>query len=154
MSGRFTTWVAGRRRRSMRTPGVPAGAAGAGRTTVLLECAPENSPMLVAAILDRADVDVIVCEGPRGAERCPVATGGDCSAVHEADVVVNALGTRTPELAEVLPAVLDAGVDPASVVVMGRSVEPPGAATRHVGSHALAGELLDEVRAAAQPHRQ
>ena len=150
MAGQITKWLPGLRRRVMRTPGLPAQVATSARTSVLLECAPENSPMLVAAILDRADLDVIVCEGPKVAERCPVATGGGCAAVREADVVVNALGTRTPELAEVLPAVLHAGVDPSSVVVMGRRHDPAVAGVRQVGPHVRADELIDEVRAAAQ----
>ena len=138
-------------RRAMRTPEVPAGVEDHDRTTVLLECAPENSPMLVAAILDRAEVDVIVCEGPKGSARCPVATGGDCSALDSADVVVHALGTTTPELAEVLPALLDAGVAPSSVITMGRKAEAPVPGVRQLGPHVGANELIGEIRAAAQP---
>lgn len=139
-------------RRVMRTPTVPASPDATQRTCVLLECAPERSPMVVATILDRADLDVIVCEGPPGSARCPVAAGGTCSALDRADVVVNALGDATPERAEVLPATLAAGVEPASVIAMGRR-DDPGAASgiRRLGADADANALIAEIRAADPP---
>jgi hypothetical protein len=133
----------------MRTPGVPPPSVDRRRTTVLLECAPENSPMVMASILDRADFEVIVCEGPKAGERCPVAAGGTCSALAHADVVVNMLGTRTPEMAEILHAVVGTRVAPGSVVTMSHRLDRHVPGVLRLGPRARAVDLIGGVRSAA-----
>ena len=120
-----------------------------GRTRVLLECPPEGSPWMIGSILERSDLDVVVCEGPAYHERCPMAVGGGCRAAESADVIVNMLGTGTPARAEVAPAVIGAGIDPARMLV---SVYDPSDApegTTLVRPVAGARELVGQIREAA-----
>lgn len=106
MSPELASWFRLGRSKRLVPPRIPWRADGASRPRVLLECAPEHSPGIVASVLERSGMDVVVCQGPVGHERCPLAAGDGCSAVGGVDVVVNMLGSSTPEQREVLPAVV------------------------------------------------
>lgn len=60
------------------------------RVRILLECAPEDSPSIVAATIERAGYAVRVCTGP-GSVGCDLDDHGACDLVDGADVVVNLL---------------------------------------------------------------
>jgi hypothetical protein len=104
---------------------------------------------MIASILERADLDVVVCEGPRAHERCPLAMGGACPAARSAEVIVNMLRGSTPGRAEVLPAVLDSGVAPASVVVMVDDPTEAPQGARPVRRVVGARRLVEEIRQAS-----
>lgn len=125
-------------------PSIPWGAGHGRRARVLLECPAEESPGIVASVLDRAGFDVVVCEGPVGTRRCPLAAGEGCATVHAVDVVVNMLGTSTPEQAEVLPALDQAGRRPPPVVAM--VDDPAGAGS---GAHVLGRRVSGQALVAA-----
>lgn len=116
------------RPRRLVPPSIPWRAERSDRPRVLLECPAEESPGIVASVLERAGFDVVVCEGPVAGRRCPLAAGEGCATVHAVDVVVNMLGTSTPQQAEVLPALDHAGARPPAVVAM---LEDPAGAGPH-----------------------
>jgi len=61
---------------------------------VLLECAPQDSPAIIADSVRRAGYDVAVCTGPDDNHPCDLLADGACTLVDEADVVVNLLGNQ------------------------------------------------------------
>jgi len=66
---------------------------------VLVESA---SPALAVSDFRRyrdAGLDVTLCGGPVGDERCPLAEGGDCTSARDADVVLFGLDGRDDILA-------------------------------------------------------
>ena len=83
------------------------------RVRVLVECAPQRSPSIVASLLEREGFDVRTCEGP-AAHACDLLEHGSCSLVSGADVVVNMLGAE-PHGREVVEAVATVRRPPAVV---------------------------------------
>lgn len=117
---------------------------------MLLECAPESSPAIVATILERAGFEVATCVGPAEHERCPVACDAHCSALHKVDVVVNMLGTKTPERREVLGAVASTGPRRPPIIAMVDDPDDAPVGVRTINLHASASELVQAVRDAAE----
>jgi hypothetical protein len=103
---------------------VPWGDAHPSRVRVLLECPPEESPHLVASLIEREGFAVEVCEGP-SAGACPLITSGACALVDRADVVVNLLEASDAGR-QVAPAIESMRRSPALVVERPR----PGTARR------------------------
>jgi len=137
------------RARRLVPPTIPWRAEHRSRPRVLLECPAEASPGIVASVLDRAGFDVVVCEGPVGTHRCPLAAGEGCPTVHAVDVVVNMLGSGSPEQAEVLPALGQAGARPPAVVAMIEDPAVPWAGAHTVGRRVSGPDLVKAVGDAA-----
>ncbi len=137
----------GRGARLMPSPKLPWAPSSGGRTRVLLECPPEQSPSVVSSVLERAGMDVVVCVGPLDHDHCPLAVGEYCSTVQGVDVVVNMLGTNTPERRAVLPAMLDSSPRrPPIVAVLPDSDPVPG--VQPIGHRVSGTELVDAVHEA------
>ena len=118
MSIPFANWFNRGRARLLAPPQIPWSSTELGNIRVLLECPPEQSPDIVASVLERSGFDVVVCEGPAAHERCPLALGQYCTTVQGVDVVLNMLGTHSPERTEVLPAMIRSGPCAPAIVAM------------------------------------
>ncbi|HMS13679.1 MAG TPA: hypothetical protein PKD80_11295 [Microthrixaceae bacterium] len=66
-----------------------------GSPRVLLECAPHDSPDIIAEVIRREGYEVAVCTGPDQSHPCDLLEHGSCALVGDADVVVNLLGSQT-----------------------------------------------------------
>jgi hypothetical protein len=70
------------------------------RVRVLLECAPDDSPSIIATTIEREGYAVRTCNGP-GDVVCDLDRHGACDLVEGADVVVNLLpGAEGRQLAD------------------------------------------------------
>lgn len=65
-----------------------------GSPRVLLECAPHDSPDIIAEVIRREGYEVAVCTGPHQSHPCDLLEHGSCALVGDADVVVNLLGNE------------------------------------------------------------
>lgn len=92
------------------------------RPRVLLECPPEESPAIVASLLERHGYEVRTCDGPR-ATTCELLDHGVCPLVDGADAVVNLLGSE-PDDRTVLDAVARIRRPPAVVAQARRPASP------------------------------
>lgn len=93
-----------------------------GQVRVLLECAPEHSPDIIASLIERHGYDVRTCTGP-GDRTCNLLEHGACALVDGADVVVNMMGGADD--GEVLAAVADVRRPPAIVAELAHGRTPP-----------------------------
>jgi hypothetical protein len=67
---------------------------------------------LVARALEEVGFEVLTCNGPVEQQGpCPLVAGRGCSAVEDADVVVNLLGLRHPSTQEIVTAIRAARPD-------------------------------------------
>jgi len=133
------------RTRRLVPPTVPWKPGRGTRPRVLLECPAEESPGIVASVLDRAGFDVVVCEGPVADRRCPLAAGEGCPTIHAVDVVVNMLGASTAEQAEVLPALAQAGPRPPAIVAMVDDPSEVGSDAHVLGRRVSGGAMVAAV---------
>ena len=85
---------------------------------VLVECPPEQTPDVVAGILERHGYAVRTCEGPDKRHHCPLVTTGACNLVSGADVVINLFGASDQHASEVLGALTEERRPPAVITEM------------------------------------
>jgi hypothetical protein len=75
------------------------GEGGSARVKVVVETTDEALAVSDFRCYRDAGLDVTVCGGPVGDERCPLVEGGECAPAGQADVVLFGLGVRGDILA-------------------------------------------------------
>lgn len=85
------------------------------RPRVLLACALDATPSIIADMLRAAGFAVAVCNGPTAKQRCSLVERGGCTLVDGADVVVDFLGVGEPEHRDLVEALRE--TDPPVPVV-------------------------------------
>lgn len=143
-----------RRTRRHEPPQTPWQPTNLGGIRVLLECPPEESPDIVASVLEQEGFDVVVCHGPADHERCPMAVGEYCGALQGADVVLNMLGSGSAQRAEVLAAVARGGPRPPAIVAMTDGPELELAGVETVSRNAPGAEIVEALRQALERSRR
>ncbi len=115
--------------------------------TALFEGSDGAEAFAVSQVLGRMNVDTMWCPGPGGGNgpRCPLAEGGRCRLVEEADFVINNLGTDSPSCLAVALAVDDSVREETPVVIVTRRGDAEEVAKRLARCQVVEGPITRRI---------